>query len=209
MKIYGIEITPEDIHALLDFIQRHRNSKKDEICLKLEFTLSNIEGWYLHYIRVFSPEITRQISGKSFEETGQITNEITKFIYRNEAIQASHDSQDYLREIERDCTSNRLKRSFLEKIGLKRSLVEKIDLKTLRNLDEKIMLFRSEAGTKEEWMEKSINTKRWDVSADEIRETIKNLRRYVEEIRELVRSLQRNLECNSDNIKKFYQQLRN
>jgi hypothetical protein len=199
MEIFGVKIGTEDVHALLNFIQEHRNREKAEICLTLEFTLSNIERWYLHYVRVFSPEIARQISGKSFDETRQVSDEITRFIYRNEAIDAAEDCQDYLRKLERDCSSN----------NLKKSLVEKIDLSMLRNLDEKIMFFKAQAGTKEEWIEKSIYKKRWEVSAYEINETIKKLKMHVEEIRRLVRSLQMNLECDKEETKNFYRQLRN
>jgi len=199
INAYGVGIKLNNVRGLLNMLKQQRDKKQVEICLTLELTLSNIEAWYLHFVRIFSPEIARQINRKSLEETPQISDEVIRFIDRNEAIHVSEDCQDYLRKIKDDYIYNRLKKS----------IADKIEPERLGSLDHNIMFFRVLAvDVKKDWLRKSIEAGRWDVSAGAIQKTIDDLGMYLEEVRRLVRSLQMDLECDRQETRNFYQQLR-
>ncbi len=129
INLFGIEANEDDIHRVLEFISKYRDKEKNEICLALTLMDENIRSWYAHFNRLFSKEIARQISGKTFGETYDVSTKIIEFINRKEAIDRAKESVDYLVNIYLDYKNNR------------KTQVKGIDIDLLKKIAESITMF--------------------------------------------------------------------
>jgi hypothetical protein len=194
IDLYGIKVTDIDVHKVLKFISSRRNKDKNELCLELTLANENIQSWYSHFNHIFSKEIARELSGKKFDETKEVSEKVIKFISRNETILRANESVDYFRDIyldyKRDYNGKKVKGVTLDKASA---------------IAEKIYLFISTAkGDKRMWLDKAIEMHQWNVSSEEILNTIRKLEHLSEEIQRLTSSLKHDIKCDEESTRELY-----
>lgn len=198
VNLFGIiGVTDIEILGVIKSISARRNKDRNEICLALSLMNQNIQSWYSHFNHIFSSEIAKQLSGKTFEETREVSDKVIKFVNRNESILRANESIDYCVDIATDY-----------KVRHKKE-VRGIDSEKAERIANRISYFRDTAvGVKVKWLRESLQKRTWDMSPEDIFNTLRTLESISEEIQSLTSSMRREIECDSESNKRLYLEIR-